>query len=86
MPSVYLNLTPENHAYLKAQATAARTTQTHVADAIISEARRLGWHVEHTEAARIVQPRDPLSGAASGAAAGHVAPHRADSRGPARNE
>jgi hypothetical protein len=79
MATVYLNLAPENSAYLTTQATAGRTTKAHVADAIISEARRLGWIIEHGPAVKVVRPDDSHSGAASGSAA--CDPPR--SRGPA---
>ena len=69
MPTVYINLSPKNRAYLTEQAEESGMSMAQVADAIISEARKLGWTVRHNQPfAQVVRPRDPVSGGASGAA------------------
>ncbi len=67
MPTVYMHLKSENHAYVQAEAIRGRTTQAFVVDAIISEARRLGWQVAGQEA-QVVRALAPHDGPASGAA------------------
>jgi hypothetical protein len=75
MPSAYLNISDENHAWLAAQSAAAGLSMAKVADAILSEARRQGWQVT-SSAAQVVQPlplgqdEGPLGQAAPGAPAG----------------
>ena len=70
VPTVYINLSPKNRAYLADQAEESDIPMAQVADAIINEARKLGWSVRHNQPfAQVVRPRDPVSGGASGAAA-----------------